>query len=1048
MKKNKVDKTKPVSNGEDELEKMLKKFDWKCYLENNPSLIGLITTKEMALRHFKYYGYKEGRKCTPQPIVKTNIIESIKKEQSNKILIVLDRYLKGGLEKHTELLVKFLKCDVVVFDKSLFCHKYLKDINYTDYDIIIWQNTFNKLPEKNVSQRYIYIVHSQCSWWSDKNKDTVKLNNRLIDEYIYVSDSVKTTFETNVLVPINSNVIENQVEEIINDKKEIEGLFISCGSFNNFKGHYELIQEFSKLDNRLYKLEIYGDIHDLNYFNKLKTYIDINNINNIKLFEYTENYIERLKEAEYFCLFSKTEGCSYAILEAISLNKKIICSKESITFEQIYYYPYKKINFNDSINVNNFYTIPSYTIFIEKYYKICLNIENNKLHIGYKNINLNISDKLLELDIQYGFNIKLKNGLSFLLRIKNEEKYILNNIYSILPFADEIIICNNGSTDNTTSILNYFNNFYPTIFIYEYNIEINNVTKNNSSIYKTKIGTFYNWCLSKVTRNNVIKWDGDFEAIANNLSKMINRYNLKNRCDKFAIWFSGLTKFYFKFINISSYYDEYRCFSKLNGFKWVDTNQCETSEEYVRNCDIRYINGYDFSVNDIWLCNKAKEIDINRMPIFIENKNNDDYKEYTLDIRCLNDNNILTKYKNVIFNISNIYKNIVFIILIKSNNVGGVYTVDNIMVKSLEYTGYDVKFIFLNESEKVDNINYFSINTFDKYLLLFNKYIINIITSYHDYRLIELKNKNKNIKLFGISHSDISYYNKLFIENNIYYNNILVVNNKTYDKYTNSNINNVILLKNNISLLPINNSKHNFNKNKIKCLFFSRTSYDKNLIMLIQSIDILSKKYDIQLDIYGEFNYTLYYYYDALANKSAINIYQPQLNSDINVIYNLYDIVILPSVSEGCSLNVLESINNEVPILCTKNVGNFEIINNKLPMFDFDCMHLHDNDISVNDYNKLLEYIGYSFDLNNFNLDILTPNILNNSNKNNIIYNKNVNEIINKIEYTINNYEIIKLNTINLKKELINDYFNMASYIMKINNLLTFTVNIINEPIK
>ena len=594
MKKNKVDKTKPVSNSEDELEKLLKKFDWKCYLENNPSLIGLITTKEMALRHFKYYGYKEGRKCTPQIIIETNIIESIKKQESNKVLIVLDRYLKGGLEKHTELLVKFLKCDVVVFDKSLFCHKYLKDINYTDYDIIIWQNTFNKLPEKSVSQRYIYIVHSQCSWWSDKNKDTVKLNNRLIDEYIYVSDSVKTTFETNVLVPINSNVIENQVEEIINDKKEIEGLFISCGSFNNFKGHYELIQEFSKLDNRLYKLEIYGDIHDLNYFNKLKTYIDINNINNIKLFEYTENYIERLKEAEYFCLFSKTEGCSYAILEAISLNKKIICSEECLT-SQMLWYPNKYIKQTEDFNLNWIqiekvdYLPYSFYHFIEAY----KNIINYNLKNKIGNICVyDISQVLNDLSIK---KQNEKNGYSALIRIKNEESSIKKCILDIVDLFDEIIIVDNGSTDNTIEIIKNLEKLYSNIFVYNYNIliprygneHIDNFKKNDIQKNNT-LANYYNWTESKSTYNKKIKWDGDFFCIRNNLSKVLQLF--QEETNEFGVHFSGLTLFEHDnkyFIKNNSYYNEYRLFLNNNKSIWSDNiyknqNYGETSETFIK----------------------------------------------------------------------------------------------------------------------------------------------------------------------------------------------------------------------------------------------------------------------------------------------------------------------------------------------------------------------------------------------------------------------------------------------------------------------------------
>jgi hypothetical protein len=97
-------------------------------------------------------------------------------------------------------------------------------------------------------------------------------------------------------------------------------------------------------------------------------------------------------------------------------------------------------------------------------------------------------------------------------------------------------------------------------------------------------------------------------------------------------------------------------------------------------------------------------------------------------------------------------------------------------------------------------------------------------------------------------------------------------------------------------------------------------------------------------------------------------------------------------------------------------------------------------------YNKLLESIGYSFDTNKLKLDILTPDFTNNSEKK-IIYDKNVFEIVNKIEYTINNYAIIKQNTINLKNKISDKFFNMASYIMKLNNLLDNINIFINKPV-
>ena len=217
--------------------------------------------------------------------------------------------------------------------------------------------------------------------------------------------------------------------------------------------------------------------------------------------------------------------------------------------------------------------------------------------------------------------------------------------------------------------------------------------------------------------------------------------------------------------------------------------------------------------------------------------------------------------------------------------------------------------------------------------------------------------------------------------------------------------------------------------------------------MLMQAIDKLSTNYNIHLDIYSEFNYTLNYYYNLIVNKSSITICNPVSNLKLIEIYNLYDIVILPSVSEGCSLNVLESINNEIPIICTKNIGNYEIINDELPMFEFDGLSVCDDDIYVFNYNKILEAIGYCFDTNELKLDILTPDFINNSEKKNV-YNKNLFEIVNKIEYTINNYTTIKQNTIKLKNKISDKFFNMASYIMKLNNLLDNTNILINKPVK
>lgn len=515
---------------------------------------------------------------------------------NKKILIVLDKYLKGGLEKHTDLLQKEFICDVMVFDESVKEHNIINNYNYTNYDVILWQNVYNKIPKKLHNQKYIYVVHnSMCGRWSNKHKEAVKNNDCYIDTYIYVSDIVKKNFENNILIPKNSYIIENQIPQIENVKEEISGLFVSSGSYNTLKGHLELIKEFSKLDKNN-TLEIYGDVHDLKYFKMLQAHIDDNKLDNIKLFEYTDNYIERLKEAEFFCLFSKSEGCCYSILEAIGLNKKIICTSECLTTQTIWYpnkYIFKKNDFNPNwFQIKKVdYLSYSYKHFINPFQRL-LNQKTHKSKRGYITVS-DITDVLYDLNNK---NISEKNGYSALLRIKNEEETIEKCILDIVDLVDEIIIVDNNSTDNTLNIIKKLETIYDNIYVYQYNINIPRYGNEHIENYKkTSIGknntlcNYYNWTASKANYNKKIKWDGDFYCIRNNLKQLLDDF--KNDDDFLGVHFSGLTLFVNGdnyYIKNNSYYNEFRLFCNKNKFIWSDNifnkkNYCETSDPFQKS---------------------------------------------------------------------------------------------------------------------------------------------------------------------------------------------------------------------------------------------------------------------------------------------------------------------------------------------------------------------------------------------------------------------------------------------------------------------------------
>ena len=194
-------------------------------------------------------------------------------------------------------------------------------------------------------------------------------------------------------------------------------------------------------------------------------------------------------------------------------------------------------------------------------------------------------------------NSKCKNekeGYSFLIRIKNEEGTIKKCILDIVNIADEIIIVDNNSSDNTLNIILDLEQKYDNIFVYQYKINIPRVGTEHFQNLKTinknnTLGNYYNWTASKATFNKKIKWDGDFYAITENLIELLNQY--RNIDDLMCVWFSGLTLFVHKdnnYFKNHSFYNEYRMFCNKEKKIWNDTNISETSSNFKNSTSKKY----------------------------------------------------------------------------------------------------------------------------------------------------------------------------------------------------------------------------------------------------------------------------------------------------------------------------------------------------------------------------------------------------------------------------------------------------------------------------
>ena len=118
------------------------------------------------------------------------------------------------------------------------------------------------------------------------------------------------------------------------------------------------------------------------------------------------------------------------------------------------------------------------------------------------------------------FNFRLmanhrQQGVSAMLRVKNEESKIYHCLKSIYNVFDEIVLVDNGSTDRTLQIVREFKTAADKdekIKIYFYPFDIARCGDEHYGTPENSVHNlayYYNWTLSKCSRSYVCKWDGD-----------------------------------------------------------------------------------------------------------------------------------------------------------------------------------------------------------------------------------------------------------------------------------------------------------------------------------------------------------------------------------------------------------------------------------------------------------------------------------------------------------------------------------------------------------
>ena len=196
-------------------------------------------------------------------------------------------------------------------------------------------------------------------------KYVLKFADKIIVNSVAFKNQMKKEFNLNskcIYNPLeNINIINKKANEKINfnffRKKDLN--IISIGRLVKQKDHLTLLKAMELLKNDIkYKLLIVGDGEEEE---KLKNYIMINSLKNIKIISYKKNPYPYIKKSDLFILSSVNEGLPNALIEAMALKKFIISSDcltgpREILLNEKYGFLFKVKNYKQlSLKIKKFY---------------------------------------------------------------------------------------------------------------------------------------------------------------------------------------------------------------------------------------------------------------------------------------------------------------------------------------------------------------------------------------------------------------------------------------------------------------------------------------------------------------------------------------------------------------------------------------------------------------------------------------------------------------------------------------------------------------------
>ena len=213
--------------------------------------------------------------------------------------------------------------------------------------------------------------------------------------------------------------------------------------------------------------------------------------------------------------------------------------------------------------------------------------------------------------------------------------------------------------------------------------------------------------------------------------------------------------------------------------------------------------------------------------------------------------------------------------------------------------------------------------------------------------------------------------------------------------------------------------------------------------MSISRRDALKKFFNI----YNDYEFYLVGYENENIQEYIINVIKylelekfikvEGYQNNVKKYYELFDFIMLPSVSEGTSYNLIESMIYKKLIITSDVGGNYELLNNNCIYIEYENIkEFESKKLYIEDYNQQLKLLGY-YTINNYNEFKKNNKLLINfdiKNINNIpsilIKNENdeINELKNRWNKNVDNIFTIMLNALKMRDEtkinIINNNYN------------------------